>query len=590
MDKTHHISLGGFSFLIEEKAYQELSSYLHSVRASLKNNPDTEEIIYDVEQRMAELLPTKMAGRQVIISSDVDFLIAKLGRPEQYIDEDFSTENTASASEENTEKKLFRSQKLYRDMENKKLGGVLAGLSHYLGFEVVWLRIIFVLSIFAFGSGIVLYIVLWVIVPPAMTTAEKLEMKGKSVNINTISSFKDEANALASKLYRSRRNRLLGGVLGGISDMMAWEVTWVRIVFILLFLGFVPFVTQISGYMTTLYILIWIAVPSEKRNYIFDENSSEETSETSQNQQEITENIPQNSWNFFRAIFKGLAYIAIGFGAFILLIIAVSLLLSFVGIGVGFWGISFVTLTLTDYLPYIIDGNWQLWLGYASGILLLIFPISLICILALKLFSKKGYTAPRAWVLANVFCFFFGIVGLTIVATDTIKALKAKNYTEEKISLPSSDILSLSYEIQPVNRNFHTISFVDIDNFEVENNILVKEDNSVRFYIRKTNEKDPFIIIRKFSHGRTLSQAKENAENIAYKLLISENNIALPHQYQLGTKPKMRLQNVKVYLYLPEGKSITSPSEELSVWEESTNKWINISRGSISTMKQNGLE
>ncbi|WGU71128.1 hypothetical protein QIU18_04040 [Capnocytophaga canimorsus] len=86
MDKTHNISLGGFSFLIEDKAYQELSKYLNEVRKSLGNTSDTNEIIYDVEQRMAELLKTQMKGREVIVNQDVDYLISVLGRPEQYVD------------------------------------------------------------------------------------------------------------------------------------------------------------------------------------------------------------------------------------------------------------------------------------------------------------------------------------------------------------------------------------------------------------------------------------------------------------------------------------------------------------------------
>ena len=118
MDKTHNISLGGFSFLIEDKAYHELSKYLNDVRKYLGKTPDTEEIIYDVEQRMAELLKSQMNGREVIVNQDITYLIEVLGKPEQYIDaEEENQEMKFTADEkQNRVVEFFRHKKLYRDM------------------------------------------------------------------------------------------------------------------------------------------------------------------------------------------------------------------------------------------------------------------------------------------------------------------------------------------------------------------------------------------------------------------------------------------------------------------------------------------
>ena len=134
MDKAHNISLGGFSFVIEEKAYRELSQYLNNVRKFLGDTSDTEEIIYDIEQRMAELLKNQMKGREVIESQDVIYLIKVLGTPEQYmIDDDQSNDTTTSKSDTSTSNRinsLLENRKLYRDADGKKIAGVLSGFSY----------------------------------------------------------------------------------------------------------------------------------------------------------------------------------------------------------------------------------------------------------------------------------------------------------------------------------------------------------------------------------------------------------------------------------------------------------------------------
>ena len=200
MDKVKNISLGGSPFLIEETAYSQLNEYLSKVRKYLAHNEAVDEILFDVEQRMAELLKDQMKGREVVIAQDIQYLISVLGRPEQYLDDEEITESTPESFDS------FKGKKLYRDIDDKKLGGVLSGISHYFKWDVTLLRIVFALlilanlSFFAFsinGKGIsftstliVLYFIFWGVVPPAVTTSEKLEMKGEKVNLDTLSNFK----------------------------------------------------------------------------------------------------------------------------------------------------------------------------------------------------------------------------------------------------------------------------------------------------------------------------------------------------------------------------------------------------------------
>ena len=192
MDKVKNISLGGFSFIIEETAYNALNNYLNEVRNHLNQNTDREEILYDVEQRMAELLKVRLKEREVVIGQDVQYLIEVLGRPEQYVE----SEETSSAETKFTFSSL-KGRKLYRDIDDKKIGGVLSGIAHYLQYDVTWVRIFFLLDLlvnifilhFFTSALLLLYIAFWAVVPPARTVAQKLEMKGEAVTIDTLSNF-----------------------------------------------------------------------------------------------------------------------------------------------------------------------------------------------------------------------------------------------------------------------------------------------------------------------------------------------------------------------------------------------------------------
>ena len=182
MNKTVNINLGGMFFHIDEDAYQKLSRYFDAIKRSLSNSSGKDEVIKDIEMRIAELLNEKLkTDKQVVILNDIDAIIAVMGQPEDYIIED------EPQSFENRTYTATKSKKLYRDSEKGMIGGVASGLSYYFGIDTVWIRIILVLFIFAgFGTGIIAYIILWIVTPEAKTTSEKLEMTGEAVNISNI--------------------------------------------------------------------------------------------------------------------------------------------------------------------------------------------------------------------------------------------------------------------------------------------------------------------------------------------------------------------------------------------------------------------
>lgn len=184
MNKTVNINLGGMFFHIDEDAFQKLNRYFEAVKRSLSNSTGKDEIMKDIEMRIAELLTEKNKGeKQVVGIRDVEELITVMGQPEDYRIDDENTSEEPSSSYNSSSK---RAKKLYRDTDKGMLGGVLAGFGHYLGIDALWLRILMVILVFTFGTGILVYLLLWILMPAAVTTTEKLEMTGEPVTISNI--------------------------------------------------------------------------------------------------------------------------------------------------------------------------------------------------------------------------------------------------------------------------------------------------------------------------------------------------------------------------------------------------------------------
>ncbi|MEY3600023.1 MAG: hypothetical protein RLZZ463_800 [Bacteroidota bacterium] len=139
MNKTININLGGLVFYIDEDAYQQLKNYLGAIERSLSSSEGKEEIIADIESRIAELFNEKLKdNKQVINQQDVHSVIQVMGEPEDYrVDEE------VFGGDEKQSKSNASSRKLYRDTDNKMLAGVSAGLGHYLGINNNWIRLLF---------------------------------------------------------------------------------------------------------------------------------------------------------------------------------------------------------------------------------------------------------------------------------------------------------------------------------------------------------------------------------------------------------------------------------------------------------------
>lgn len=235
MNKTLSIGLAGFSFTIEEHAYIKLSDYLSALRSSL-DATEADEVMHDIEIRIVEILREQMAKREVVNDEDVEKVIAQIGKPE-VIEE----QEQAYFSEKTEKPRAFSGQKqLFRDPEGKILGGVSGGLGHYFGIDKVWVRLIFIILIFAKGFGLLLYPILWLVIPVANSASDFLKMKGKPANFdnlknesNKIVQFANESTQRVGQLYQENKHYVadagngfatfLRVVFGGIFALLAFS-------------------------------------------------------------------------------------------------------------------------------------------------------------------------------------------------------------------------------------------------------------------------------------------------------------------------------------------------------------------------------
>lgn len=191
MNKILNINLGGYALTIDDDAYEYLSGYLDSIRRRFSESEGRDEIIGDIEARIGELISQGMGTRTIVMLPDAEAAVAVMGKPEDFGGEEStaSSTGTGTGSSKKSGKTTVRTGKrLFRDEEDAVVAGVCSGLSAYFGIQdPVWMRLIFVLLAFAsFGFWAPAYVLIWILVAPAKTAADRLAMRGEQVNMDNI--------------------------------------------------------------------------------------------------------------------------------------------------------------------------------------------------------------------------------------------------------------------------------------------------------------------------------------------------------------------------------------------------------------------
>ncbi len=202
MNKTFNINLGSYPFAIDEDAYNYIQNYLDTIRRHFSTSDGCDEILYDIEVRMAELFDEHLKGRAIISMKEVDEVIMIMGKPEDFGAEPMSEQHSySSARGRKSDSKINTGKRLFRDPDDKKVAGVCSGIAAYFGIEdPLWIRLVFAMLLFT-GMGAVTYIVLWALVPEAKSSSDKLAMRGEPATIENIAKVVEtELSELGDKI------------------------------------------------------------------------------------------------------------------------------------------------------------------------------------------------------------------------------------------------------------------------------------------------------------------------------------------------------------------------------------------------------
>jgi phage shock protein PspC (stress-responsive transcriptional regulator) len=496
MNKTININLGGFFFHIDEIAYQKLKRYLDAIARSLSDDPQGKnEIISDIEARISELLSERITdARQVVNEGDIDEIISIMGQPEDYSDNEETYTDNSNYSY--SRKNKSSSKKLFRDREDKFLGGVASGLAHYTNIDTIWVRLFFILTAVTTGFGFLIYIILWVLLPEAKTTAEKLQMEGEDVNIGNIEKkIRNEFEYLSTKLKDG-----------------ASEIT-----------------EKISS-----------ADYDKLRN------------QTKSGLQDFLDTIGKILSALFKVFGKFMGILLV----FIAGVVLISLLFAMFSISsleiLGFEG-DFV-----HYPPFFYDSVLPNWLLTLFGILLVAVPILALLILGLRILSpnlKRVSTTTSLslfgiWLVSLLFIGFSGIEFATSKAQSAVKVSKKSILfnPEEPLKIGVKNDNDIYYQHNLRRRNNAVEVYVDDEK--------LKYSNDIKIDVAKSDSNEAYIEIRKESEGRKRKDALENAEKINYKFNLDNNKIVFDAFFLSEFKNLWKDEDVYLTVFVPEGTTV----------------------------------
>lgn len=241
MKQTIKINIKGSIFHIDEDGYNRLKEYLDKLNLHFKINEGGQDTFDDIEIRIAEIFKEKIkADKEVISLNDVNEAIKIMGEAEEIIGEENYDFSGSTYDCKKTTKKL------YRDIENSKIAGICSGISAYFDIDVIWVRILFIILFLINGIGILLYIIIWIAVPPAKTAAQKLEMRGEKITLSNIEKkIKEEYENVKENLKNSKHRQSVGRFIEDFAKVIAQ----IAIFFAKFIIGIIGFSLVIVGFV-----------------------------------------------------------------------------------------------------------------------------------------------------------------------------------------------------------------------------------------------------------------------------------------------------------------------------------------------------
>ncbi|WP_299821040.1 PspC domain-containing protein [uncultured Pontibacter sp.] len=543
MKKNISINLQGMIFHIEEDGYEQLSRYLASIRTYFSNYEGHEEIVADIESRIAEIFSARLnPTKQVISLEDVEYLITRMGNVtdfevEEPVEEDIPKAGPAADGTYTTGAHAAPGyRKLYRDINHKVIAGVCSGIANYLGIDMVWVRLLFILLVvgipFSGGItsfGIILYIVLWIAMPPSAALPE--------TNVK--------------KLFRDTDDKKIAGVASGIAKYFGVDVAVVRILFLVfIFLG---------GFGILAYVVLWIAVPeavtlTERMQMQGDPVTLAGIERSLKDNLNMRDNNGQETplaklillpiriiSQVFNWLGKSLGPILAVLITLVRIAAGVILLIISIGLTVGLFSALFVALGVVNESEYANFGDFPVsvflggfpTLGLVAGFFVGLIPLLLLIILAVSLLAKRTFMRPIVgWSMFGVWL----VALFTLIAT----IIMYSNNFRRSGEVVTSKIIPVA--------NYNTLV---LDAYDTD-----LDFDRIYIDVQEHNGNDVEVIQRTEAKGKTEAEAQQNARMITYQVVQKDSVLRFDNSYEFKDGAVFRDQELVVELRLPKNKPL----------------------------------
>ena len=584
MKKIININFHSRVIPIEETAYEILGRYVESLKKHFAGEEGGDEIVHDIENRFAELFSDRLKkGATCITDDDVNEIITSMGRPEDFDQDEnaSSTGNyrTSSFAEETT---TDEPRRLYRSENDKMIAGVCGGLAAYLKIDPSIMRIIFaVLVLASFGTALLVYIILWIALPP------------KSVATN-----------IKKRLFRDPDHRVVGGVASGLAAYFNIEVWIPRVIFCLPLIagtitsifrhawfdfdgmGPVFFTGGFGGTLFVTYIILWIVLPEaltaseklEMRGEKIDLASIKNTiksdlegfrqkatvvgaemklkAEQFGNEMKNTSGNIRKEFSNVQVPRQGIGHaIGVLFKAFFLFI---SVIITFALI-TALIGLIFTGAGILPLKNYFISGFWQNILAWSALVLFLFLPVvGLLTWLIRRIIGVRrggnylGYIFGSLWVI--------GLISLITLAATISSHFRTRAGVNENINISApvngklivkmDDSKPVYFDSDWMGMNWHHNGpFLDI----TEDSLIM---NTVRINVVKSNDSAWHLHREKLSRGYSSAEAHDLADQVGFAVEQKDSMLLLGRGFSIKPKQQFRNQQILIVLEVPVGKKI----------------------------------
>ncbi|WP_121353110.1 PspC domain-containing protein [Flavisolibacter nicotianae] len=601
MKKIININLSGRVIPIEDTAYDSLQRYIESLRRYFAHEEGRDEIINDIESRIAELMNDRIRkGASSITDTDIEEIITTMGRVEDFEEVggepataaaaagSGTTDSTGGAYQQGTRQRF--TGRLYRDSDDKIIGGVCSGLANYLNVDPAIVRLVFAVITFGgFGFGILLYILAWIILP-----ARSLD------------------TYVGKRLFRNPDDRIIGGVAGGLGayfNKPSWAIRLIfaaplllNILFGILNGMFFAFHRDVfpnfffgsfTGTFLLTYIILWIVLPEAKTPYdkmemrgekvdinTIRQNVKEGMGTFKDRMQSWGEEVKESAQNLggrarefagtrgaqfaaevrqtARPVRSGIAHaLGVVIKAFFLLIFGSIAFALFVALIVLlFGGGSAVWSSKDNLLDFALGGFWQHFFFWGTVVFLFLVPIVAFITWLVRRFMK---VRSRNHYLGYIFggLWFLGIICAGLLASALVKDTVRRGEIAQPVTItqPAGGRLLVRIDEPRVRYSGDLLFIEDGEGFDLTGDTMRLTDIKLR--VVPSDDSTAYgVIVRKQSRGRSRAAAEDRATQIVYNTGFKDSVLSLGSGFAIDKYNKYRGQRVMVEIKVPVGKKI----------------------------------